>query len=160
MQPFIFAVRHEPALLAISGYGKTDLPTAPMIASDRISRECDAGSLHDAMDQIFPTGSEVAGTLLGVYAGGEVGAHAGAATGALDAVYWNSRRRGCGRHCRCIGGGLGWRHYGCEVGRGRCQRHGLIRWFTRIRPSATPSTSTRRLWKASSVALRGYPPRQ
>jgi hypothetical protein len=83
MQPFIFAVRHEPALLAISGYGKTDLPTAPMIASDRISRGCDAGSLHDAMDQIFPTGSEVAGTLLGVYAGGEVGAHAGAATGAL-----------------------------------------------------------------------------
>jgi hypothetical protein len=83
MQPLIFAIRHEPAFPATSEYGKTDLPRAPMIASDRISRGCDEKSLHDAMEQIFPTGSEVAGTLLGVYAGGEFGAHAGAVTGAL-----------------------------------------------------------------------------
>jgi hypothetical protein len=87
MQPVTFAIKREPAFQTISGYGKTDLPTASMIASDRISRERDkvlpSESLHDAMDQIFPTGSEVAGTLLGVYAGGELGAHAGAVTGAL-----------------------------------------------------------------------------
>jgi hypothetical protein len=88
MQPVTFAIKREPAFQTISGYGKTDLPTASsMIASDRISRGCDKAlpseSLHDAMDQIFPTGSEVAGTLLGVYAGGELGAHAGAVTGAL-----------------------------------------------------------------------------
>jgi hypothetical protein len=83
MQPFIFAIRHEPAFPAILEYGKTDLPTTPTIASDRISRGCDEEGLQDAMDQIFPTGSEVAGTLFGVYAGGEVGAHAGAVTGAF-----------------------------------------------------------------------------
>jgi hypothetical protein len=83
MQLFISAIRHGPAFLAISEYGKTDLPPASMMAADRISRGCDERGLHDAIDQIFPTGSEVTGTLLGVYAGGEVGAHAGAVTGAL-----------------------------------------------------------------------------
>jgi hypothetical protein len=83
MQPSILTIRHAPAFPVITGYGKTDSQTVPAIASDRISRGRAGDNLHDAMDQIFPTGSEVAGTLLGVYAGGEIGAHAGAVAGAL-----------------------------------------------------------------------------